>query len=78
METPVSASEAGQLEFEETKSAHQQSFSTTSEVGELFLVADSDRLAVLDTGATVNLVGFRWPGLHNRILERKGHRKVSN
>ena len=33
-------------------------------------------MAALDSGATANLVCFRWPEHHNRLLERRGMQRV--
>ena len=41
------------------------------------MVAGTDSVASSDTGATANLVGFRWLGRRNRILQRKGLPRVS-
>ena len=77
METRASAQKADHLGAEETKTECEQSFSTTLDVGCLFFVSDEDAAAVLGTGATANLALFRWHERHNRLLERKGRRKVS-
>ena len=42
------------------------------DMGEIFLVSKKDSVAVLDTGATANLVCFRWLANHNRILQEYG------
>ena len=70
-------SETEQPECEEAKRGHEQFFSTTLDVGGLFLVADSECLVVLDTGAAANLGRFRWREQHNRVLKWWRYRKVS-
>ena len=65
---PVSVKKADQSEGEEAKSNHEQSFATNLDVGGLFLASESDSVAVLDTGATANLVCSRWLGKDDSLL----------
>ena len=56
----------------------EQSFSITLESGGQFSVMDADSVAVLDTGATANLVRLKWLGHHNEILGRWGVPRPEN
>ena len=66
-DTPVSAQQAEHLETKETTDACEQSFSVTMDVGNLFSAPVEDSVVVLDTGATANLVRFRWLEQCNRL-----------
>ena len=70
MEAPASAQEAEHIEDEEAGGKCEQSFSTTMDMGELFLVSKKESVVVLYTGAAADLVRTRWLAHHNRLLER--------
>ena len=76
MESPVSATKAEQQKCEETNTEHEQSLSSTLDVGGLFLSSDSDSAVVLDTSATATPACFSWLEHHNRTSERKAYRKA--
>ena len=42
------------------------------DMGELLLVSQGESAVALDTGATADLVCFRWLAGHDRILEKYG------
>ena len=77
MEPPISVRGADQRASEGGSGQCEQSFSTTKEIGGLLALAESDTVAVLDTGATPNLVCFNQLERHNRVLQRKGAPRVS-
>ena len=56
----------------ETGRKCEQSFFTTVDAGDVFMVSREDGEVALGTGATANLVCFSWLVRHNRILERRG------
>ena len=55
----------------------EHSFSATVDTGDFFLVLRADSVAVLNLGATANLVCFRWPERRNRFLGRHSLQRVS-
>ena len=61
---------------EETRSECEQSFPTASDVGGLLLVSEWESAAALDTGATANVVCFRWLEHYNRLLGKEGRQGV--
>ena len=67
METPVSPQSAAHQDCEETESDSEQSFSTTSDVGGLFVVLYADSLVASDPGATPHLARSPQLERHNRI-----------
>ena len=54
----------------------EQSFSASPDSGCQLVCARDDSVVVLDTGATANLVCFRWLSRHNSPLEQKGFLRV--
>ena len=60
MKIPVSAQKAEHVGSEETRDECEHSFPTTSDSGGLCLASDEDSAEELDTGATADLVCFRW------------------
>ena len=66
--SPVFVTKMEQSKCEGAISEPEQSFSATLDSGGLFLVADSDSVAVLDTRVAANMVCFRLLDNHNRIL----------
>ena len=56
----------------ETGRKCEQPFATTVDAGDAFMVSQDESVVVLDTGATANLVCFRWLARHSRVLERHG------
>ena len=76
VETPVSAQKADHIGDGDTEGESVQSFATTMDKGELFLVSQENSVALLDTGATANLAFSRWLARHNRILDRYGIERV--
>ena len=77
MEMPVTAQNSGQLERYGEGGNCGESFSTTLDMGGLFVLAESDGVFVLDAGVTANLVCFRYLENRDRILQRKGFPRVS-
>ena len=75
---PVTAQNSGQLARDGEGGNCEESFSTTLDVGGLFVPAESDSVFGLDAGATANLVCFRYLERHDRILQRKGFPRVSS
>ena len=71
-ETLAPAQKAGHIGGGETGSTRDQSFAAPIDMGDLFLVSQADSVAVLDTGATANLVRASWLARHNRIVEGYG------
>ena len=76
VETPVSAQKADHIGDGDTEGESVQSFATTMDKGELFLVSQESSVALLDTGATANLAFSRRLARHNRILDRYGIERV--
>lgn len=68
---------AHQSESEEAGIGYEQSFAATLDVADCFLVSESIRAAVSDTGATANLARARWLEHRGRILQRKEYRRVT-
>ena len=56
---------------------NEQSFSTSLDSGCQLVCMRNDSVVVLDTGATANLVCFRWLSHHNALLEQRGLPRVS-
>ena len=54
----------------------EQSFSTSLDSGCQLICMRNDSVVVLDTGATANLVCFRWLAHHNTLLEQQGISRV--
>ena len=77
MGAPAPAQKVEHLNSEDARSECEQSFSATFDVGGPFLVSEEDSVAVLDTGATGNLVCFRWLERHNRLPVQHGCEQVS-
>ena len=55
----------------------EQSFITSLRVSDHVAYAKNDSVVVLDTGATANLICFRWLDHHNTILQQWGLEKVT-
>ena len=51
---------------------NERSFSSTLEVGGQFVCVHDDSVGELETGATANLVCFKWLGNHNSHLQKTG------
>ena len=73
METSPAETKSDQSERKEANSDNEQSPATALDVGGLFLVSESESVAVLDTGATANHARFRGLEHHNRISQRRGY-----
>ena len=71
---PVPALKVERLERDEAPGASEQPFSTSMDMGHLFVAPSEDSAVVLDTGATADLVCFRWLDHHDRPLEQHGVR----
>ena len=54
----------------------QNSFSTTFDLGGVFVAPKASSVVALDTGATANLVRRAWLANHNQFLERMGMEKA--
>ena len=55
----------------------EQSFITSLRVSDHIAYASNDSVVILDTGATANLICFRWLDHHNSILRQWGLEKVT-
>ena len=77
METPVVAQKAESFGGGEAESKREKPFAATMDVGDLFLVAQEDSAAVLDTGAAATLVCCSRRARHNRILEIFGNPRAT-
>ena len=56
----------------EAESKCDQSFATSADVGDLFLVSQENSAVALGTGATADVVCLSCLAHHNRILGRRG------
>ena len=77
MRSPVSVENERSAAKTDVGSNCEQSFSTTLGIGGLFVVAESDAVGVLETGASAGFVCFRWLGRLDRVLRREGSPSVS-
>ena len=73
----VSAKKVNHWERVESPGACGQSFSASTDLGNLFLVSAEDSVVALDTGATANLVCFSCLAHRKRILARRGIPRVA-
>ena len=75
--TPVLPQKAESVGHGETGSTCEQSFVTTLDAGDLFMVSQETSAVVLATGAAANVVCFSSLARHNRTLERRGVPRVT-
>ena len=57
--------------------SHENSFPATLELGGRFATAQSESAVALDTGATANLVCYKWPETRNSFSGKRGFAKAA-
>ena len=77
METPVSAQRADHLGESGTDGKCEQSFAVEKDLGGVPMASKVECVAVLDTGATANLVRLKWLANHKSHLQKTGLPKVN-
>ena len=74
---PLLVQQAGNIGGGETEGKCEQSFATSMDAGDLFLVSQDDSVVASALGATADIVCFSWLARHNRNLGRRGIPRVA-